>query len=172
MSNPYGLTDENVKNLDKLATYLEGLPADYEHFEMHDFIEGKPRWNQKVVDYMLKNGGLYENCGAPGCALGHGPSAGILARQGVDILKDFEGDSYVDWDTYSTRFVAYDIEEARPRVWDFFFGGAWSDVDNTHQGAAARIRFVLAGKKFRSDFCVWRDQHLEDAMEEYHQYIK
>lgn len=172
MSNHYNLTRANIKNLDKLATYLESLPEDYEHFNMQDYVLQVPNWNENLIRYMLKNGGLFNNCGSPGCALGHGPSAGITARNGVDIVKDSEGDPKVEWDAYASRFVPYGPDGNRTRLWDFLFGGSWGQTDDTHRGAAGRIRFILAGGRFREDFRCWDECCRKEAMDQYDRYVK
>ena len=63
------ITPEQAKNLEQLATYLEGLPEDYELFDM---------WH-------------YSNeteCGTVACACAHGPMAGI-ARKGDESWSDY-----------------------------------------------------------------------------------
>ena len=52
------ITPEQAKNLDKLATYLEGLPEDYELFDMRFF-------------------GRKTEHGTIAGACGHGPAAGV-----------------------------------------------------------------------------------------------
>ena len=59
------ITPEQAKNLDTLATHLEGLPDDYKHFNMETFEE--ETW-----------------CGTVACACGHGPTAGIKKKRGED----------------------------------------------------------------------------------------
>lgn len=167
-NNPYGLTKVNLKNLKKLADYLESLPRSYRHFDMENFIADREAYDERVVTYMLKNGGLYNNCGTPGCALGHGPAAGVLAERGTDIVKTaWTVAEKVDWEQYGYRFVDEETDEYR-LIWDFLFSGMWGSlrfynedgdeieyqvkVDDHHYGAAARIRFILAGKEIPSDF--------------------
>ena len=55
------ITPEQAANLDKLATYLEGLPEDYALFDMSYY--------ETVKD-----------CGTVACSCGHGPLAGIERR--------------------------------------------------------------------------------------------
>jgi hypothetical protein len=115
----------NVKNLDKLATYLEGLPFGYSHFDMQLYIDG-----QESLPYLR----CEENfCGTAACALGHGPAAGICYT-GTNLFADWEG--------YAAKFTDRDA-----LLWVWLFNDEWRHTDNTHQGAAARIRYVLDGKK-------------------------
>lgn len=124
------LTAENRANLEKLATYLEGLPEDYDAFTMAHYFIAPPK---EEVRYAAENGGVAA-CGAAACAVGHGPAAGIL------VPAEFVGPSSVDWNGYAGLFVGhYDTAE-----YDWCFDGTWNRIDNTPSGAAARIRYLLA----------------------------
>lgn len=127
------LTAAQRKRLDKLATYLEGLPEDYAHFEMQDFL-GIDDNSPIALEYAKRNGGV-PACGTVACAAGHGPAAGIL------VPLRFRRGGRVNWSEYSELFVG-EADEYRGH-WDWCFGGMWSRVDNHHWGAAARIRFLL-----------------------------
>lgn len=112
----------NRKNLEKLAAYLEKLPTNYRHFSMWDFsrVDGV-----ETSDYsdLIK---YPSECGAVACAVGHGPAAGIPARHGED------------WNEYSDRM--FDLFEDD---WQWCFSPLWLTVDDTPQGAAKRIRYLL-----------------------------
>jgi len=125
----------NVPNLEKLAAYLESLPADYAHFNMGNFMIGR------VADY-LQDGQMH--CGTAGCAVGHGPAAGIplSAEQVQKISRKINGwDASDIWQAYSeTNFIPSGTPE-----WEWCFGGGWTNIDDTPHGAAKRIRWLLAG---------------------------
>lgn len=112
----------NRANLEKLASYLEALPAGYEGFSMREFFEeeyrrhGNPRFAP-----------LAGRCGTIACAVGHGPAAGIPIAP--------EDDCWID---YSDRVFALTEKE-----WRWCFDGSWANVDNTPHGAAKRIRHLL-----------------------------
>jgi len=144
------LTEENKINLDKLATYLEHLPVDYAAFQMSQFF--RPRddyenFRDREKKYALENGGVGQ-CGAIACAVGHGPSAGVLFTEDQfveDSYFDEKTDSWKDytrpnWSAYSNQFVSRNTA-----MWEYLFGGTWSRYDDSHRGAAARIRYVLDG---------------------------
>ena len=100
----------NKESLVKLANYLlEG--AQRAAFDMSYFHtpDGKDEY---VTD-----------CGTAGCAVGHGPYAGIPKHAN-------EG-----WWDYSYR--AFGVTEGR--AWDWCFSGHWHHYDNTPRGAARRI---------------------------------
>lgn len=134
-------------NLDKLATYLEKLPLRYKHFDMTDYIGAPDTPNIIFIDYAQHNGGLEKQpCGTVACAIGHGPAAGVYMSKA--LATDRSGwDMSPDWSTYSLRKFAPLGPE-----WDWMFDNNWSPVDNSHRGAAARIRFLLAGNSVPEDF--------------------
>ena len=133
-------------NLDKLATKLESLPLDYASFDMWGYYAGgESDYLAKMsnaVDYAQNNGGVDKNeCGTIACAIGHGPAAGVLATgeciNAVSRLSHEEV-ATVNWSRYSNNF-----EELRSDAWEWMFGSNWFNKDNTHRGAAARIRYFL-----------------------------
>lgn len=129
------LTKAQRARLDKLATYLEGLPTRYKSFDMSQWIDGLE--DEALAKYARHNGGM---CGTVACAAGHGPAAGVLVPPRLVEIEDFAGQisAYVDWEGYCELFVGDDL---RPRAW--VFNGSWAGVDNHHHGAAARIRYLL-----------------------------
>lgn len=168
----HNLTRAQKSNLTKLADYLEKLPEDYAHFEMRYYIEGGDEEGDKgssiYATYARKNGGVDQHgCGTVACAVGHGPAAGILFRP-QELLQN----SYFDeekherirvkepnWDNYSYRFAPKDDP-----LWTWCFGSDWSYRDNHHWGAAARIRFILAGRDLPDDYDRYADptdEHVE-----------
>lgn len=131
----------NVENLDKLATYLEALPVDYRQFVMSDYVV----WDHdrgpyedfisETVRYMSDP--KFNMCGTAACAAGHAPAAGIIWDINVDGPVPI---GYDRWAVYiDTKF---DLDGPTE---EFLFGGGWANFDNTHRGAAARIRYILDG---------------------------
>jgi hypothetical protein len=117
----------NRENLEKLAAYLSGeLAAD---FDMYLFSDNEHR------DYA-------GCCGSVGCAIGHGPYAGI-EKHSNDL-----------WVEYSERAFGLDRYS---KEWRWCFSEAWSDVDNSPEGAAGRIRYYLeCGLPKDWDEWVWK----------------
>lgn len=97
-------------NLIKLARYFQkgDLQA---AFDMYD-------WCGEDSDYAT--------CGSVGCAVGHGPYAGIRKHM---------GDS---WRAYAYNFVDIYSDD-----FDFLFGHTWSQYDNTPTGVVRRISYYL-----------------------------
>jgi len=110
----------NRENLEKLASYLEELPEDYNHFGMDWYFTIDDNWYfpEKATNF---------TCGTVACAVGHGPAAGLPGYKGED------------WDSYSERVFQLPYLE-----WCWCFSGHWSEVDNTPHGAAKRIRYLMA----------------------------
>lgn len=107
---PFNPTPEQRTNLLALADYLESGSLNLE-FSMNIFQGGE-------------GGGMYATeCGTVGCAIGHGPSIGIVARKGEL------------WHLYANRVFGNEIS--------WMFSENWALVDNTPRGAAARIRYAL-----------------------------
>lgn len=103
----------NKENLLKLATYLLSgeLKAD---FNMRDY-NGYGICGEYLTD-----------CGTVGCAIGHGPYAGIPKT------------TFESWDNYASRVFTADF---RALLW--CFSSFWDAVDNTAEGAAKRILYLL-----------------------------
>jgi hypothetical protein len=66
------------------------------------------------------------DCGTIGCAVGHGPYAGIPKQI---------GESFAD---YSERVFTTD-----DNVWEYLFSCGWIKTDNTALGAGLRIKYYL-----------------------------
>lgn len=134
----YELTNKHRNRLMKLATYLDTLPKDYKEFDMDSYFANKDDDEKSALEreYALHNGGV-SKCGTSACAVGHGPSAGILVPDHL-IEKGWAGHWLIDWEAYSQKFCGRDM-----LLFNWMFGSYWSEVDNHHYGAAARIKYVL-----------------------------
>lgn len=127
------------KNLLKLAAYLESLPANYKHFDMEGYADHRGDCDlpmDKDLYAAKKPHEFLANCGSVACAVGHGPAAGI--RLFPEEVKERWNE--VSWSRYADRAFGADDRG----VFHFLFDGDWTDVDNHHYGAAARIRYYLA----------------------------
>lgn len=120
------LTPARRRRLETLAAHLESLPADYAQFNMRLYYSGSDESR-----YARHNGGL--RCGTVACALGHGPAAGILFPP--RMLE-----SGPNWNEYANLFTG---DGWTGLNYDWLFYDSWDDVDPSHYGAAARIRYLL-----------------------------
>ncbi len=135
-------------NLRTLAGYLESLPADYDRFRMHTFQARFLNDPDSTVEHVFQPQPL--ECGSVGCAVGHGPNAGV------------PWDGYHDWLAYATGEFGDGYE--------WCFSGSWSAFDNTALGAAKRIRYMLANGlpnasvlEIQTEFWEWYEKEVIGA---------
>lgn len=147
---PVDLTSTDPRlNLDRLATYLEALPADYADFEMRTFVQGVDR--DKLMVYAERNGSV-SSCGTAACAVGHGPAAHMFFN--AEELETIRSNSMgLAWFQYAERVFGVGPHS---NEFDFLFGGSWTYSDNTVHGAAKRIRYYLA-HGVPEDFSIFSD---------------
>ena len=109
----------DVVNLEKLAGYLEAgdLQA---NFDMSTYCD---------LGYLYQG-----TCGSVGCAVGHGPYAGIPK------------DPHETWIEYANRVFGLNIIEQ-----EWCFGSYWAKYDPTSLGAARRIRFLIRHQDIVND---------------------
>ncbi|PMD95538.1 hypothetical protein BWI97_14375 [Siphonobacter sp. BAB-5405] len=119
---PVTLNEKCRNNLLQLAEYL---------------IRGELKARFSMDQFAEQQYGHTE-CGTVGCAVGHGPHAGIhkLANE--------------SWVEYSYRCFVMDSDakkndsnESEVSPWNWCFGASWSEFDNTAVGAARRIVYML-----------------------------
>lgn len=117
---PFDGTPEQRANLEKLAAYVEQLPADYPYFDMRTF--GVDRYQDGDV------------CGTVACFIGHGPAAGVQ--------KWHERGGFMGWGEYlDVRFTGNIAQQdwISSTVWAYSGGGRASSPAH----AAARARYLL-----------------------------
>jgi hypothetical protein len=111
------MTPEQIENLNKLSDYLwKGEFPEGTHFDM--------------CTYCAKGMQTQPTCGSVGCAVGHGPYAGI---------EKIPGEGFSE---YCERCFGCGLFSDFG-AWDWCFSGKWEDVDNTAKGAAKRIQWLL-----------------------------
>lgn len=108
----------NTENLLKLATYL--LSGELKAtFSMHRYTE----------HILVKNQHEATECGTVGCAAGHGPYAGIIKY------------SSESWNDYVER--VFGVGSWDTEYWAWLFSAGWVYTDNTPEGAAKRILYLI-----------------------------
>lgn len=108
------MNQEQEKNLDKLAIYLK-VGNLQTGFDMLKFREAGHEYKAF--------------CGSVGCAIGHGPHAGVRKE-----LNE-------NWTNYAKRVFGVDLYEGN--TFAFLFSCEWQRFDNTPEGAADRINYFL-----------------------------
>lgn len=125
----------NRQNLIALATYLK------------EFHETNLTGNQELEFSMDRfcddaHQSMTETCGTIGCAVGHGPYAGI-PKLGTET-----------WTQYTSR--VFGVASLTP-AWEWMFAGIWAGIDNTPLGAAKRIWYYLEGNTIPKTFTQWAE---------------
>ena len=115
-------TAEQKQNLILLRDHLQTVDRD--KFDMDWFM-----LDEDDQHISLHHHEAIHNCGSAACAIGYGPAAGV---------KVIETDK--EWDTYSERVFGF---SCLSDAWNFMFSGVWTSYDNTPEGAARRINYVI-----------------------------
>lgn len=120
-------TEQEQKiNLAKLAHALRAkLPVKFDMSQWGAFMSVKPKDIREIEKGF---------CGSVGCALGVATYVIEPRMPKAGSYKEFE-----DWLTFSRRLFGFD-----DRAWHWIFAAEWAEVDNTPEGAAARIEWYLA----------------------------
>lgn len=118
------LSQENKDNLKKLADYLAAGNLAY-GFSM----EAYAKHGTNAV-----TGNDPARVGDTGCAAGHGPAAGLPIQEGEA------------WGKYAYRCFGGTSD-----LVGWCFSAKWAKTDNTPEGAAARIRWVLRHGEIPAD---------------------
>lgn len=111
------------RNLLKLAAYLFDVENLKARFDM---------W--KYCDHFLTQE-CSTNCGSVGCAIGHGPYAGV---------KKYGREDFAEYCQRVFKIDQSDKSDEEKRVnWIFLFDSYWRNIDNSSEGAAKRILYFL-----------------------------
>lgn len=113
----------NRKNLQKMADYIRTIPQ--EKFNMRFF-----RRHEEVS----------HECGSVGCVLGH---CTVLDKKPLPMLAQivsWNSRRLIDFVSWGESFTGI---SKRTGEWQWCFAGEWSEVDNTPEGAARRIEWLL-----------------------------
>jgi hypothetical protein len=123
------ITNEQRSNLLKLADHLMNKPLMAE-FKMDTFSNNYARSYDAATD-----------CGTAGCAIGHATYI---------ISPKLSGE---DWMDYSERLFGLSRYSDE---WSWCFGSMWAAVDNSPQGAAQRIIYLLNIGEITDYFSYWK----------------
>jgi len=108
----------NTENLLKMAAHIRTIPQD--RFEMGVF--------RPYYDYVA------QECFTVGCVIGH---CTALDNPG-NIPRHKDGD--IDFRGWSVSFTGLSLNSS---CWYWCFSSNWEDVDNTPEGAARRIEWLV-----------------------------
>jgi hypothetical protein len=166
----------NIENLAKLRDFLfDNREAIKSRFDIGYFFESANRrnpWFERnhptadELEYLFTN----NECGTTACAVGWGPS--VIPTIPEDYILDIDvgGTPRLCYPRYSRR-VFLDIDDCR---WDWMFNEEWESVDNTPEGAAFRIDYLLKGNDLESFTyddgltpCFWPDNAEDEVKDRY-----
>jgi hypothetical protein len=135
------------KRLAKLADFLDTVPSG--QFDMELF---------RRDDIHTKD--LY-TCDTAGCAMGWATS--IIRSDVVDRFRNRSGG--INFHSIADMYYGCGYFTYASNTFEFLFGSCWRCIDNTPEGAAARIRYFLdKGLPIVANY--------EEAVELYKPYIK
>ena len=134
-----GLTSKQVANFRKLERFLWRPLPSATTFDMRTYLM------RATGQECRPDASTSSECGTTRCALGCGPLAGVPVG------------SADGWTEYCSRNFC----GSRTATWNWVFHPQWSWVDNTRQGAANRIRWLLEhGCPDNSDQQLWGSEPL------------
>ena len=108
----------NKENLQRMADYIRTIPQ--EKFDMG----------------LWRNGQEYEpECDSVGCVIGH---CTVLDAENIENFIGFR--DRIDFAKWSQFFTGIDADSA---AWYWCFDGDWHYRDNTPEGAARRIEWLI-----------------------------
>ena len=127
------ISDEALENIKKLSVYLREMAANQNQkndtgFNIQHFCKGLNSKNE---------------CGSTACAVGH--FAIMTGNEVTDDGVTTPSGQFLTWMQYSKSHIGLNasVTQSDSIFWDWFFGGGWSEVDNTPLGVVARIEHYL-----------------------------
>lgn len=128
----------NTENLLLLATRLEQLPTNYNHFNMTSYVDTDDGRGDFSPAGVTKK--VLHTCGTVACAAGHAPTI-----RGLNARKD------EDWDDYLIRIFGFGEFSEK---WDYAFGPDWAQdpETNTAHAAAQRLRYLAENGSVPDDY--------------------
>lgn len=96
--------------------------------------------NPEMFHMALFRQGQYElpECDSVGCMVGH-----LTAIDSENVMKNYT-DTDIDFKLWSKDYFGLNKMK-----WHYLFGSDWSKVDNTLQGAIARMRRLANGMSYK-----------------------
>ena len=142
-----------------LSDYLKKI-AVTENENKEELVAFDMEFFHKLFFHKLTAGDAERNeCGATACAVGHcAVMMGFIPTGNGVITREQEEDGEVlNWNEFCKQYI--DINPTGTQedilIWDWFFSGGWSEVDNTPLGVVARINYFLE-KNLPKNFVISR----------------
>lgn len=159
------INDENARNLQIALQRLEKYKAEgdthIEKFSMKDwFIVDGPKTGRCLLGLQEVPS---EPCGTVACLLGHIVFYMSLSKKYPQFQVQ-KGEGYVDYGMRLFSPKDTDWCGGADDVFDFLFDFQWFEVDNTFEGALARMRYMIENRGVPHWFS---SAHFDEFGEEY-----
>lgn len=167
-----------VQNLRDLSAYLKALPETNVTFDMATF------YDDNTTSAELERLG---ECGTSACAVGHyammrgwtSSHGGVKPPVGVAIkhgLVRADGGAYpIGWSEFCTKEIGVEaINDGEDELFEWLFDAYWGRIDNTPEGAAARIDYFLEKglpSNFHWDALRWGEPIAHQWVKDYAQFL-
>lgn len=164
-----------VQNLKDLSAYLKSLPKTKVTFDMATFYD---------TNAELERLG---ECGTSACAVGHyammkgWKTREMGAQPPADVAREHglvraEGGTYsMGWSEFCTKVIGVEIMTGNDdTLFEWLFDAYWASIDNTPEGAAARIDYFLEKglpSNFYWDALRWGESIADQWVEDYSEYL-
>lgn len=135
----WSCTPQQFNNLERTVAWLRSLDeTSRKTFTM--LVYNTPgSYGPVIGDGTEERPYQYVGCGTQGCVVGHIPD--ILPEQfGQAVLMSDPILAITFWKRLSTKAFGHMLYEG---VWQWMFDAGWGHVDNTPEGVALRIEYVL-----------------------------
>jgi len=109
----------NKENLLRMAKHLKNVP--------------RKLFSMEMFRYCDNSGDMIPECNSVGCIIGHC----VILDEWEEVPKVFGVIDFLQWSEKFTGILSLSPE------WHWCFSGKWSTVDNTVDGAIARIIWLL-----------------------------
>ncbi len=108
----------NKENLQKMADYIRTIPE--EKFDMRDYRSFDDKFSTE--------------CDSVACVIGH---CTVLDKENIleNFIKSSGNICFTEW--------SYDFTGIMSNEWYWCFSSYWTDTDNTVEGAARRIEWLI-----------------------------
>ena len=117
----------NKENLQRMADYIRTIPQ--ELFDMSNYR----------CTNIEEGGNISEPiCNSVGCVLGH-----CTVLDAGNIRQILKTDLVLSYEAWAEQFTGMARQRDNPATWLYCFGSAWAYEDNTPEGAANRIEYVI-----------------------------
>ena len=124
------MNEEQENNLRKLSEYLLSDKVRMD-FNMRIYCH-KRSYDDVYLEYLdVAKRPDQTKCGTVGCALGHGPDAGVI----LPFMN-------ISWTRYC--WEAFGILPFESDAWNYLFDASWAQYDNSASGAGRRLAKFIA----------------------------